>query len=59
MRKILGTFGETANKIKLICGREKKRRYKAKRWSECLQKGYSEFKVHIQEGVVGKESKDS
>lgn len=56
--KTLGAFGKNAKGMKLICG-GKKRRFKAKQWSECLHKGYSEFKVHIQEGVAGKESKDS
>lgn len=37
----------------------KKNDKKASQWSEYLPKDCSEFKVHVQEGVAGKESKDS
>lgn len=45
--------------LKLSCGKKAPGDNKAKQWSDCLHKGYSQFKVNIQEGVAGKESKES
>lgn len=32
---------------------------KEKQWSQYVPQGCSEFKIHVQEGVAGKESKES
>lgn len=52
-------FGGIWNRIKTHLRKKTLRDNKVKQWSEYLHKGYSEFKVHTQEGVAGKESKES
>lgn len=47
------------NVLNVLLLKKKKNDKKASQWSEYLPKGCSEFKVHVQEGVAGKESKDS